>query len=335
MAYIFECNYSKINKNSWSDLVKESNIGSIYQTPEMYKFWENQKECTPYIYTLNTTNNELVAVCLVVVQYNGSGLKKHFSRRAIIYGGPVLTNNCDKQVVFNELITKVVKNLKSKAIYCEFRLSNNYCDFKPVFEENNFKYLPYQNFKIKLKDEEEVFGAFTSEKRRQIRRSFREGVEISYKNSDENILGVYNIIHQIYNDKVKKPLPKYEFFKNLAQFSNGNVVALIYEGKVIGGGFLVFDNHTVYDWYRGGLDRDYKHQYPSTVAAWAVMKYGFENKLTTFDFMGAGIKGEDYGVRKFKAQFGGELVEHGRYMRELNPILYKIAMFGLSILQKL
>ncbi len=55
-----------------------------------------------------------------------------------------------------------------------------------------------------MDDEDTIFANLTSEKRRQIRRSFKEGVEISYDNNDINIKGVYDIIKGIYVNKVKK-----------------------------------------------------------------------------------------------------------------------------------
>lgn len=334
MKYTFLTNIKEIDINSWVNLIKESNLSSVFQIPEIYNYWMKQEECIPYVFGIKNSINELLATCLVVVQFNGTGIKKYFSRRAIIYGGPVIHNNCNKSEVLASLLEGINKKLKSKSIYVEFRNSFDYSELDEIFIENNYKYLPYQNFKIQLTDEKTIFSNLTSEKRRQIRRSFREGVEISYENNIFNIEGVYNIIKRIYEEKVKKPLPKLSFFKELTQFENGNVVALIYKGKVIGGGFLVFDNHTVYDWYRGGLDRDYKHLYPSTVAAWAVIKYGLTKNLKKFDFMGAGLKNEEYGVRKFKAQYGGLLVEHGRYQKIFKPKLFKLAKLGLKILKK-
>jgi lipid II:glycine glycyltransferase (peptidoglycan interpeptide bridge formation enzyme) len=48
--------------------------------------------------------------------------------------------------------------------------------------------------------------------------------------------------------------------------------------------------------------------------------------------MGAGKPDEGYGVRDFKAKFGGELVEHGRYLYLCKPMMYKL---GKKIIEQL
>ena len=51
--------------------------------------------------------------------------------------------------------------------------------------------------------------------------------------------------------------------------------------------------------------------------------------------MGAGAPGDGgYGVRDFKAKFGGELVEYGRFKYVCNPVLYAIGKLGVAILKK-
>ena len=55
------------------------------------------------------------------------------------------------------------------------------------------------------------------------------------------------------------------------------------------------------------------------------------------DLAAAGISGntdEAYGVRDFKAKFGGEEVEYGRFLCVTKPLLYKIGEFGVKLLKK-
>jgi lipid II:glycine glycyltransferase (peptidoglycan interpeptide bridge formation enzyme) len=49
--------------------------------------------------------------------------------------------------------------------------------------------------------------------------------------------------------------------------------------------------------------------------------------------MGAGKPDEPYGVRDFKAEFGGELVERGRFLCIRKPLLYKIGTLGVKWLK--
>jgi lipid II:glycine glycyltransferase (peptidoglycan interpeptide bridge formation enzyme) len=46
--------------------------------------------------------------------------------------------------------------------------------------------------------------------------------------------------------------------------------------------------------------------------------------------MGAGKPDEAYGVREFKARFGGEQVEYGRFLKINNHILYNIGKIALK-----
>ena len=59
-----------------------------------------------------------------------------------------------------------------------------------------------------------------------------------------------------------------------------------------------------------------------------------EHGLPRFDFMGAGKPEEDYGVRAFKAQMGGQLVGHGRFLLIAKPLLYRIGVLGVAWLRR-
>ena len=60
-----------------------------------------------------------------------------------------------------------------------------------------------------------------------------------------------------------------------------------------------------------------------------------EHNMPRFDMMGAGKPDEAYGVRDFKARFGGKEVEHGRFLCVTKPLLYKIGVLGVKLLKKL
>jgi serine/alanine adding enzyme len=95
----------------------------------------------------------------------------------------------------------------------------------------------------------------------------------------------------------------------------------------------VLNGRCLYEFYLFGLDEQYKDQYPSVMATWAALEYANANHIPWFDFMGAGQKELDYGVREFKSRFGGELVEYGRYIKINRPMLYEIGKAGLKLMK--
>ena len=65
------------------------------------------------------------------------------------------------------------------------------------------------------------------------------------------------------------------------------------------------------------------------------LRWACENGFRVFDYGGAGSPNKPYGVRLFKSQMGGELVEYGRYEKVHKPLLMKIAKLGFSILRNI
>jgi lipid II:glycine glycyltransferase (peptidoglycan interpeptide bridge formation enzyme) len=51
--------------------------------------------------------------------------------------------------------------------------------------------------------------------------------------------------------------------------------------------------------------------------------------------MGAGIKSEEYGVRNYKKQFGGDLYESGRFRYIFKPRLFQLATTIIDFQKKL
>jgi lipid II:glycine glycyltransferase (peptidoglycan interpeptide bridge formation enzyme) len=83
------------------------------------------------------------------------------------------------------------------------------------------------------------------------------------------------------------------------------------------------------------LDEEYKNLFPSVLATWAAIDYAVQNKIMTFDFMGVGVPNRDYGVREFKARFGGNLVNYGRFGKINNQFVYVVTEVGYNILSLL
>ena len=177
---------------------------------------------------------------------------------------------------------------------------------------------------------------YRSEQRiRQVKKALKNGATICEAQSEQEIRDWYQILSQLYREKVRTPLFSEDFFLQFYRNGVGKYLLVKHEGKVIGGMMCpVLDSKAIYEWYVCGLDEEYKDLSPSVVATQAAIEYAKENGLPLFDFMGAGEPEIPYGVRDFKMEFGGELVEHGRFLCVRKPLLYKIGEFGVSLLKR-
>ena len=98
--------YEDIDRCQWKTLVRESETGTWFQSPEAYMLFASMHDLfMPFaiaVERVNELTNErkLRGVCVGYVTKERSGLKQYFTRRAIIQGGPVLADDAtDAEVI--------------------------------------------------------------------------------------------------------------------------------------------------------------------------------------------------------------------------------------------
>ena len=321
---------NSISINKWNEFLVLSPYTSAFQTPSFFNFFNSVSGLASEVFAVEESS-EIRALCVVTLQKE-AGLKSYFSRRAIVYGGPVLINNDISVLTY--LLTGISIELKRKVIYTEIRSLNDYNRFNKIFERNGWQIIPYHNFKVDCSDREKLFQNLGNNRKRQIKKAINSGVKIKNAENLDDINAFYSILKNLYNKKVKKPLFPQIFFNDFFKWNSGNFLLVIYNHKIIGGIMCpILEGKCLYEFYICGLDEEYKDQYPSVIATWAGLIYANENNIPVFDFMGAGKKGKDYGVRDFKARFGGEPINQDRYLKINNIILYRIGQLALNIIK--
>lgn len=266
-------------------------------------------------------DDDLLALAVITFP-EGAGPKAFFARRAIIYGGPVADPGHPEAM--DILLGCLETELRGKAIYTETRNLSDYNGFSEIFAKHRWSYIPYLNFIVRTDNHEKMVRSVSASRMRKIKHAQAAGVTWKQAENSEEVKALYNILKDLYRKKVRKPLLPWEFFKLFLEERIGVILLVIFEEKIIGGIVcLVFEKRSIYEFYVCGLDNDYKIQCPSIMATWAAMEYASRSGIQMFDFMGAGRPDEDYGVREFKARFGGEMAEYGRFRRIMNPILYR------------
>ena len=324
---IIICTFSEIDKQDWRLLAETSPLSTWFQTDEAYRFYQSVSDMCAFVYGV-MEEDKLVGVIVGYTTQEKCKLKQYFTARAIVVGGPLLDENISESAL--TLLLQTLKKQRGEAIYIETRNLHDYSRWKTVFKANGFAYHPHLNIQVTCN----ALHTMSEQRIRQVRKALKNGVVITEPQSEQEIRDWYQLLRQLYRQKVRTPLWSEAFFLQFYRHGIGKYLLVKYNGKVIGGMMCpIFAGKAIYEWYVCGLDEAYREQYPSVMATYAAIEYAKQNDIPMFDFMGAGVPDQPYGVRDFKMEFGGEMVEHGRYLHIRKPLLYKIGKWGVKILK--
>ena len=319
--------YSEIDKQYWKSLVETSPVATWFQTDEAYRFYQSVNDMCAFAYGV-VEEDKLVGVIVGYTTQEKCVLKQYFTARTIVVGGPLLDENISESAL--AMLLQIVKKQQGEAIYIETRNLHDYSRWRIVFEANGFAYQPHLNIQVACHDQHSM----SEQRQRQVKKAIKNGAEICEASSEQEIRDWCQILKQLYRTKVHTPLWSEEFFLQFYRNGVGKYLLVKFNGMVIGGMMCpVFNNKAIYEWYVCGLDEEYRELYPSVMATYAAIEYAKKYKIEMFDFMGAGKPDIPYGVRDFKMEFGGEQVEHGRYLYICKPLLYKIGEIVVKVLK--
>ena len=325
----------QIDSKAWADLVKQSPVATWFQTQEAFAFFDGVSFLEAFAYAVET-EGRIKGVVVGYVQKDGGRIKRFFSRRAIVLGGPLLDDNILKEELAS-LLHCLKAKVGKKAIFVEFRNFNDYSRWRMVFEQCGFQYQPHYDIHVDTASMEVVNEHLGKSRKRDIRVSMRDGATVVVKPTLSQVKEFYAILDALYKTKVKTPLFPFEFFERLLKQDSSAFLLVEYEERVVGGTVCVgLPNVALYEMYACGEDGAHKTIFPSEVATFAGLQYAAENGYPRFDMMGAG-KPDDggYGVRDFKLKFGGELLELGRYVFVSKPLLFNVGKLAVRIMKKL
>ena len=299
------------------------------------------------------STDRLAGVIVGYITCEKNPLKQFFTRRAIIVGGPLLADDISDEALSALLKAAAqfkVESLKCKGkatseavtsaltpytlhptpIYIESRNFHDYSRWKYTLEQNGFVYQPHYDIHVHCNAQHQM----SERRQRELKRAIKNGATVCEAQTEQEVRDWYRILSHLYRTKVRMPLFSEEFFLQFYRNGVGKYLLVKHQGKVIGGMMCpILKGKAIYEWFVCGMDEEYREQYPSVMATYAAIEYAKANSLPLFDFMGAGKPDIPYGVRDFKMEFGGELVEHGRFLCVRKPLLYKIGKMGVKWLK--
>jgi len=325
---------SEIDLNKLEQFVYHHPYGNFFQSTKAYLFFQAVENYEPVL-IVAMDGEKVVGNLLAVVIKEGKGLKGYFSRRCIIWGGPLVKG--DNQEIYDRLLNELNQIAVQKSIYTQFRNFFDLNSFRDNYNKHDWLFEEHLNIIVDLsKSEELLWKEVHSKRRNEIRRAEKEGTSFKVLEDMSELNSCYDILKEVY-DRARLPLPDNKFFETAYEIlapDNFKIFMAINQKKIIGTMFVLCFKDIMYDWYAGSYKTYYK-KYPNDLIPWKTFLWGKDNGFSKFDFGGAGKPGVPYGVRDYKKKFGGDFVNYGRFEKIHKPFLFQFGKLGLKAWQKL
>ena len=327
-----------VNNKDWNKFVDNHPHGNIFQTSDMAEVYKRTRNYEPISLAAINEKDEILAFLLAFVRYEMSGTLGSFSAHSIIQGGPLFVEDERGVDALKVLMIGYDKIACKKVLYTEIRNMWDTSAFCDVFNEMGYEFEDHLNFLVDLtKPKEVLWSNLSKSKRRFIKKARQEGVIIE-EIKDRNLVPIfYGLLRQTYRN-AKIPLADISLFESAFDILMPKKLLKLFMAKYgdeyIGGIMCPIYKEVITEWYVAG-SREHSKLYPSELVTWHPIEWGLENGYQTFDFLGAGKPNKEYGVRDFKKQFGGKLVNYGRYIKVHSPIKMKIARIGFGVYRRI
>lgn len=321
--------YEQIDGDQWGQLARESSTATWWQTKEAYQLFSSLPDYRVEVVGV-ADEDALCGVAVIIRPQARTRVGQWLSRRAVVMGGVMVSDTISDEV-YRRLMA-AIKEQTSDVIYVEIR---NLCDhsaWRGVVTQDGWQYMPHLNIRIDTSNAQAAISRIGKSKRRRIESSVQKGVRVVEHPTMAQVREYYDVLRDLYIQRVHKPLPSWGTWERLYASDMCRYILIEHEGRIIGGSVCVlWEGKVMYEWYACGRDDQRRVISPASLTKYAEIQLAERLGIAQLDLMGAGRPDEKYGVRDFKAEFGGEMVEYGRYVYAHCPMVYKI---GTMLMRK-
>lgn len=318
-------------ETAWRDFVNSHPLGNIFHTPEMFQVFARTRGHKPLLWAAVDADARPLALLLPVQITLFDGPMRPFTTRALVYGSVLHESGPKGREALDVLLRSYVQETKG-VLLTEMRNLSDLSPIQPMLQAHGFEYAEQLNYLIRLdRPAEDVLQNISRRTRKRIRRGLRQGeVAIREVQRREDLKLFCDLVSRSYA-AARVPLADVSLFeaafdvlhpKGMVKF----FLAWLGQECIAASAELYFKD-TVFGWY-SGVDRSYSSYVPNELLMWHVLEWGSNNGYRVYDFGGAGRSDEDYGVRDFKAKFGGDLVSYGRNAHVHSPVRLAVSKAG-------
>jgi CelD/BcsL family acetyltransferase involved in cellulose biosynthesis len=325
-------------EDRWRRFVDDHPDGQVFHTPEMFEVFRRAKGHRPALWATLDEGGDPHALLLPVEITLWSGPFRRLTTRAVAHGGALCTAGPVGAQSLDRLLGAYRRAMRRRAVFSELRNSADITPLAWSLRKHGFVHEPHLNFLVDLdRPLPAIWESIRSNARRNIRRAERSGVDVEDVNDPERISATYAILASVYR-RIRVPLPDISLFAAAFEILHPQrkmKVLVARTGQTdIGVLTLLFHRGTMLYWYTGILP-EYAPLRASDLLVWRALELGHDAGCRVLDFGGAGRPDQPYGVRDFKAKFGGTLVDFGRDTLLHSPVLLKASEAGYRVARRM
>jgi len=322
----------------WRRFVAEHPAGNIFCTPEMFQVFAQARGHRPQLWAVTGPEGAVQALFAPVEVTLRGGPLRRLTSRAVAYGGILCTAGEEGQAALHTLLQAYNRSVRGRYLFTELRHLSDTGACQPTLTACGFAHREHLNYLVDLdRPPEAILQSIGRRTRKQIRRGLRKGrVVVEEVHRPEKVAHCYDLLRQTY-DRVGVPLADRSLFEAAFKVLVPQGMARFWLARVgeanVAVSLELLYRETIYGWY-GGTDRRYSRETPTELLTWHILHWGAEHGYRLYDFGGAGEPDQEYGVRDFKAKFGGRLVNYGRNIRIHTP-LYYMSRWGYQLYRRM
>jgi serine/alanine adding enzyme len=327
-----------LEETGWCHFIAKHPESNIFHTPEMFQVFARTKGHRPTLWAVTDSGGQVLALLLPVQITLKGGLLRRLTTRAVAYGSVLHDPGPAGEEALAILLHTYVQEMGCGALFTELRNLSDLSPVQSVLNKCGFVYEDHLDYLINLaRPVEEIMQSIGTRTRKNIRRGLRHGeVVIEEIVEREQVSFCYDLLRRTYTN-AQVPLADRSLFESAFDVLHPKGMVRFVLARVgdayVGVSVELNYRDVAYGWY-GGVDREYGRYTPNELLMWHILQWSAEHGYRTYDFGGAGKPDEEYGVRDFKAKFGGELVCFGRNIYVHRPALMRLSRWAYSVYRR-
>jgi serine/alanine adding enzyme len=322
---------------TWRDFLSSHPQANVFHTPEMFEVFTRARGHAPALWAA-IAGRRVLALLLPVRITSMDGWMGRLVTRSVVFGGVLSDSSMEAREALSALLEEYNRDAKRSTLFTEIRNLSDAGTILPVLVQNGYAYEDHLNFQVDLRrTPDEVFQDIGPRTRKNIRRALKKNeVRIKEITDKAGITVAYALLERTYR-MARVPLADRSLFEAAFEvFRPAGMLRCLLAYVPQGPAAVTFEllfKEAIHGWY-GGIDRRFSAYSPNELLTWHMLEWGIENGFHLYDFGGAGRSDKKYGVRDFKAKFGGRLVAYGRNVCVHRPILTRLSRIGYHFYQR-